>query len=209
MSSDGIRRFAARMLRAHAPHGRLLDFGAGRGNLLRELRRSGGYSELAGVDLYPREPELDPEIGWHVADLNEPVELGEQFDVVVCSEVIEHLENPRQVFRTLAGLLRPGGTLILTMPNQESIRSLLGLVARGHFTHFLNQSYPAHITALLRLDLERICAETGFTPLAFDYTPEGAVPGFTSLQWRRLSLGLLRGKLFSDGVGMAARLTSA
>ena len=49
------------------------------------------------------------------------------------------------------------------MPNQESIRSYAGLIFAGHFTHFLGACYPAHITALLRLDLARLCAESGFT----------------------------------------------
>ena len=38
------------------------------------------------------------------------------------------------------------------MPNQESIRSYAGLIFAGHFTHFLGACYPAHITALLRMD---------------------------------------------------------
>ncbi len=41
-------------------------------------------------------------------------------------EVIASLENPRAVFREFARLLRPNGVLLLTMPNQESLRAYSG-----------------------------------------------------------------------------------
>src|SRR5262249_1188938 len=143
--------------------GSLIDFGAGKGELLRSLAETGSFQTLAGIDLFERPPDLPATISWHRQDLNEAVTVGSRFDVAVCSETIEHLENPRQSFRSLYGLLRPGGTLVLTMPNQESIRSLCGLLFGGHFTLFLGACYPAHITALLRMDLVRMCSETGLS----------------------------------------------
>ncbi len=91
--------------------------------------------------------------------------------------MIEHLENPRAVFREFHRLLRPRGHLLLTTPNQENLRSLASLAFRGHFVDFLDSSYPAHITALVRRDFVRIAAETGFEPPTFSYTATGAVPG--------------------------------
>ena len=80
-----------------------------------------------------------------------------------------------------------------------------GLIFAGHFTHFLGACYPAHITALLRLDLTRLCAESGFTAPAFQFTDDGAVPKLTRVHWQQVSFGLLRGRLFSDNVCMVAR----
>ena len=185
--------------------GALLDFGAGRGELLQRLHQLGGFDELAGVDLFERPASLPSSVAWHQQDLNEPVSIGREFDVVVCSETIEHLENPRHVFRTLARLVRPEGLLVLTMPNQESIRSYAGLIVSGHFTQFLGSCYPAHITALHRLDLQRLCDETGFEPPAFRYTNAGGIPRRPSVSWQAVSFGLLRGRLFSDNVAMVAR----
>src|SRR5215831_13967592 len=103
-------------------------------------------------------------VSWRQQDLNDELSCApECFDAVVCSEVIEHLENPRSVFRSLFAALRPGGKLVLTMPNQENVRSFLTLIFRGHFASFQDQDYPAHITALLRTDLIRMCQETGFS----------------------------------------------
>jgi 2-polyprenyl-3-methyl-5-hydroxy-6-metoxy-1,4-benzoquinol methylase len=140
-------------------------------------------------------------VGWIQADLNSPLPCPDaSFDAIISTEVIEHLENPRAVFREFSRLLRPGGRLLLTTPNQESIRSLASLISRGHHVAFLDESYPAHLTALVRRDLERLCMETGFEPPAFWYTDSGAVPKWTSLTWQRVSGGLLRGRWFSDNL---------
>jgi 2-polyprenyl-3-methyl-5-hydroxy-6-metoxy-1,4-benzoquinol methylase len=204
-SSAPIKRLVWQCLADAGARGSLLDFGAGRGELLAELYGAGTFDHLAGVDLFVRPSELPATIGWFQQDLNDAVAIDRAFDAVVCSETIEHLENPRHVFRSLHRLLRPGGVLVVTMPNQESIRSYLGLIVAGHFTHFLGDCYPAHITALLRLDLVRMCREAGFDPPRFDYTHQGAVPKFTRATWQQLSFGLLRGRLFSDTVAMITR----
>lgn len=207
-SSDAIRSHVLALLDAHAPTGSVLDFGAGTGDLVGELLRRGRHARVAGVDLFPRPAWLPAESPWWQRDLNEPFTCEERFDAVVCSEVIEHLENPRQVFRSLRGLLRPGGLLVLTMPNVECLRSLAGLILRGHYTPFLPSSYPQHITALVRMDLERICLENGFGHPTFSYPNDGVVPMFTRLRWRTVSAGMLRGRLFSDSVALHTRLTS-
>jgi len=205
ISSEPIKSLILSVLAGERASGSLLDFGAGTGELLARLHALSTFDRLAGVDLFPRPSALPPEIGWHQQDLNDDVEAGGTFDTVVCSETIEHLENPRHVFRSLRRLVRPGGLLVLTMPNQESIRSYAGLIFAGHFTHFLGACYPAHITALLRLDLSRLCAESGFSPPSFRFTGDGAIPRLARVHWQQVSFGLLRGRLFSDNVCMVAR----
>ena len=91
----------------------------------------------------------------------------------------------------------------LPAQGDEELGQLLEL--RGHFVAFLNDSYPAHLTALLRLDFERLCRESGFEPPRFSYTNRGAVPKCTALDWQSLSFGLLRGRLFSDNLLMVTR----
>jgi 2-polyprenyl-3-methyl-5-hydroxy-6-metoxy-1,4-benzoquinol methylase len=204
-SSEPIRRLVMKCLIEEGARGRLLDFGAGRGELLSELHQTSAFDHLAGVDLFARPSTLPAAIQWHQQDLNEEVNISQQFDAVVCSETIEHLENPRHVFRALHHLVRPGGTIVLTMPNQECLRSYAGLIFRGHFAQFLGSCYPAHITALLRLDLTRMCDEVRFAPPRFDYTEIGGIPKLPTVHWQTVSFGLLRGRLFSDNVAMVTR----
>jgi len=204
-SSEPIKSLILRVLDRERAAGSLLDFGAGTGDLLSRLHGLSRFDVLAGADLFPRPAGLAPGIQWHQQDLNDPLAMDRVFDTVVCSETIEHLENPRHVFRSLRRVIRPGGLLVLTMPNQESIRSYAGLIFAGHFTHFLGACYPAHITALLRMDLARICAETGFEAPVFEFTGDGAIPRLPRVHWQQVSFGLLRGRWFSDNVGMVTR----
>jgi SAM-dependent methyltransferase len=51
------------------------------------------------------------------------------FDVVLCSEMIEHVPDPRPALRGLRRLLAPGGTLILSTPLRWSPLEVLGRVA--------------------------------------------------------------------------------
>jgi SAM-dependent methyltransferase len=189
------------MVRDEGLKGRVLDFGAGTGTLINLMSRFDGI-ELHGADILPRPAALPGHVKWHRGDLNDRLDrFSGYFDAVICSEVIEHLENPRATFRNINELLKLGGKLLLTMPNQENIRSYLNLILRGHFAQFRGADYPAHITALLQLDLVRICAETGFSEPRFLYTDEGWMP-ITRMTWQKFSFNLLGGRLFSDNLGM-------
>lgn len=53
----------------------------------------------------------------------------ESFDVVLCSEVIEHVPEPRKVLAGIFRLLKPGGTMLLSTPQSRSTVELLGRVA--------------------------------------------------------------------------------
>jgi 2-polyprenyl-3-methyl-5-hydroxy-6-metoxy-1,4-benzoquinol methylase len=202
-SGDAIYAAAIATARAMSLAGHVLEFGAGTGTLMRKLLVEGSALRLTGADVLPRPAGLSQEVEWIQADLNAPLPCPDaSFDAIISTEVIEHLENPRAVFREFSRLLGRGGRLLLTTPNQESIRSLASLIVRGHHVAFLDESYPAHLTALLRRDLERLCHESGFEPPRVAYTDRGAVPKWTSVTWQALSGGLLRGRLFSDNLVM-------
>ena len=188
--------------------GKLLDFGAGTGQLTAALLRTGRFEQATAVDILSCPAPIADGVRWVRADLNEGVpELdADTFDVVCSAEVIEHLENPRFVAREWARLLKPGGVALFSTPNNESFRSLLSLLIRGHFAAFHRKySYPAHITALLREDARRIGEEAGFTTIGLFPSEHGGIPGKPNLTWQAASLGLLRGLRFSDNILFAWR----
>jgi 2-polyprenyl-3-methyl-5-hydroxy-6-metoxy-1,4-benzoquinol methylase len=117
-------------------------------------------------------------------------------------ETIEHLENPRAFVRELARLAKPGGTVLVTTPNQLSLLSKLTLLTRNQFNAFQEAPglYPAHITALLEVDLRRIARETGLEGVEVHYSGFGRIP-FTARHWPRP----LQGRAFSDNVALLAR----
>jgi 2-polyprenyl-3-methyl-5-hydroxy-6-metoxy-1,4-benzoquinol methylase len=205
-SSDVIYDVVLRLMRQNGLGGDLLEYGAGTGLFIKRLLVLGYTGAITGVDILSRPAELPERVTWIKGDLNFPVEApSSSADLVVSTEVIEHLENPRATFREFWRLLRPGGALVLTTPNQESIRSALSLLMRGHFIAFLDSCYPAHITALLGKDLIRICEETGFEAPTLFYSDSGGIPKLPGVLWQDVTFGLLRGRLFSDNQGLIAR----
>jgi 2-polyprenyl-3-methyl-5-hydroxy-6-metoxy-1,4-benzoquinol methylase len=94
-------------------------------------------------------------------------------DIVVAVEVIEHLENPRAFFRELARIAKPGSYIAVTTPNQLSCLSLLTLLMKQRFSAFQDVHYPAHLTALLGVDLLRIATESGLVNPRINYSKSG------------------------------------
>jgi 2-polyprenyl-3-methyl-5-hydroxy-6-metoxy-1,4-benzoquinol methylase len=201
VSEEPVYRAFEQVLTQLDLKGDILDFGAGAGYLLRRLQALGHFTSLTAIDLMPRPVSIDESVTWHSWDLNEAVDIPDRtFDVIVSAEVIEHLENPRAVAREWFRLLRPGGTLIFSTPNNESWRSLIALLLRGHFVYFSDTCYPAHITALLRKDIERILSEAEFSQPKFVFTNVGGIPKLPQLHWQTVSGGLLRGLRYSDSL---------
>ena len=112
---------------------RVLEIGVNPG-LCTELFVRAGYT-VSGTDLFPEHrPELWQRLGVEVRRWNidtEPCPYApESFDVLLFSEVIEHLANPpTEALQSLGTLLRPGGYLIITTPNQFYLKSRLRTLA--------------------------------------------------------------------------------
>lgn len=205
-SNNFIYEMALRYLQRNGASGKVLDFGAGQGGFISHLLASGHFDDIAGADLMKRPDDLPDRVEWVQADLNAPLPIsGAAFDAIAAIEVIEHLENPRGFFRECARLLKPGGVLVLTTPNCESWRSLISLLVRGHFAAFGDNSYPAHITPVLPIDLRRAAQEAGLAMRDIGFSNSGSLPGFPRIAWQALSFNLARGRRFSDNLAFVCR----
>jgi glycosyltransferase involved in cell wall biosynthesis/2-polyprenyl-3-methyl-5-hydroxy-6-metoxy-1,4-benzoquinol methylase len=100
----------------------ILDVGCGTGIMITLPLASIGY-RITGIDIDRDSIDTAREVNPYAnADFRhtDPAALlaaGERFDVVIASEVLEHLADPLPFLRTLRGLLHPRGILILTTPN--------------------------------------------------------------------------------------------
>jgi SAM-dependent methyltransferase len=125
-------------LLAGAPPCRVVDLGAGRGNLSRRLLERG--HDVVAVERYV--DQFTAEVPLVDADLNErwPFEDG-RFDAAMAVEILEHLENPRAFFRELSRVLRPKGVAVVSTPNLTTVLSKLLFVAAGQWDLFFDHPW--------------------------------------------------------------------
>jgi SAM-dependent methyltransferase len=202
-SSAVIYAAAVELLReVGAPITRLIDVGCGRASLRAFLGPR--CTSYIGVDaiLHRGLPE-DVELVQLDLDTGRVPLPSASSDVVTCLETIEHVENPRALLRELYRLVRPGGVVLVSTPNQLSVLSKLSLLTRNEFVHFQERPglYPAHISALLEVDLVRIYREVGLREIVVRYTGSGRVP-LSAAEWPRMLSARtgFRGRAFSDNV---------
>lgn len=175
-SSDAIYQMVAAALDVrHVRGGTLVDVGCGRGDLRRFLGNR--FDRYVGLDAV-RYDALPDDVAFHAVDLDAvdwPVDEG-QADTVAAVETIEHLENPWAFMRALVRLVRPGGWVVVTTPNQLSALSLLTLGLKRRFSAFQDAMYPMHRTALLESDLCRIAGDAGLRSVHVAFSAHGRWP---------------------------------
>lgn len=200
-SSEAIYLKVANLINCKT--GKVVDVGCGQGNFYSFVDLS--RQQYIGADIV-RYPEFPQGCEFIESDLDTcQIKLPDNYAEIVCSiETIEHLENPRALIRELVRIAAPGGTIIVTTPNQLNLLSKLTLIFKNQFNAFQESPgcYPAHITALLEIDLIRIARECQLSDIQIHYTDRGRIPG-TSKSWPH-SLGL-KGRLFSDNVIVVAK----
>lgn len=114
--------------------GNLLDFGCNDGEQL-EIYRQTNQFELYGLDINPSAVAIAQRKGFkvHCGDLKDAPWGDHFFDVIVLSQVIEHLPDPIEALIEIRQKLKPGGHLLLTCPNAASFWSRAFRLAWAHW----------------------------------------------------------------------------
>lgn len=121
------------ILRDQKP-GSVLDVPAGEGALAIRLKNIG--HEVSCCDLYPQIFKLE-NIPITPGDLDKALPYdNDSFDYAVCVEGLEHIENPANAIREFARMLRPGGLLVISVPNIMNIEERLKWLFFGYTSHF-------------------------------------------------------------------------
>jgi len=181
-----LRRPPLGILRRVSP-GRLLDVGAGRGDLGVVL---GAYGwEVTGLEPSAEACEegcrrgvrmVQGALGSVDAD-----ELGSGYDAIVFRHALEHVVEPKDDLARARGLLRPGGLLLIALPNFGSWQS------RRFGSAWFHLDLPRHRVHFTATGLERLLHDSGFeqVELATATTSDG-LP--VSLEYRVFGRRLFR-----------------
>ena len=195
-----------------APPSRVLDIGCSGGLLAEHVRAAGHH--VTGVD-YLEIPQVKERTdAFFQADLNQgiPAEVGTGYDYVIAGDIVEHLAQPTHILREILGVLRPGGQLLLSVPNfghwYPRGRVLLGLFGYDRRGILDN----THLRFFTRLTLRRLVRRCGFDLLEERYTglPLGVVSeadGRRLRLMRKVDRGFVRMRPTLFGYQFILRLT--
>lgn len=174
---DGSSHAVMLEMLSSLPPSRILDVGCS-GGLFAEQARAAGH-EVTGIDYAEIRGVRDRIDRFFVADLEKgiPAEVGSNFDVVVAGDIIEHLSKPTEVLRQIQSVLRPGGQVLLSVPNfghwYPRVRVATGLFGYDRRGILDN----THLRFFTRSTLRRTVRQAGFDILSEVCTglPLGAV----------------------------------
>ncbi|ABE47295.1 class I SAM-dependent methyltransferase [Polaromonas sp. JS666] len=144
LSTSLILSGTLRMAKQLKPRGSIkhLDIGSGHGDLIQLLREAEFINKSSACDYTDSLMKLD-DIKVTEVNLNEhglPYQDG-AFDLVTCTEVIEHLEHYRKTIREIYRVLEPAGVVVISTPNVLNLKSRIRFLIFGFFNLF----GPLHI----------------------------------------------------------------
>jgi len=109
------------------------------------------------------------------------IEAGEKADLVTSFDVIEHVNDPRAFIDSAYSLLKPGGSFILSMPNQND---LLLSYNKKYFEPFFYQT--AHLNYFSYKSASYLLENSEFTSFKIDYLHKYGVMNL--MQWLKNGL---------------------
>jgi 2-polyprenyl-3-methyl-5-hydroxy-6-metoxy-1,4-benzoquinol methylase len=153
----------------------ILDLGCGRGVLAEEFVRNG--NRVTGVDVLPPE-KVSPALDLYLQEDFLPGGLAHvkqtlgprQFDKILLLDVIEHVADSEGMVRTCLDLLRPGGQVIVSVPNIANISVRLMLLM-GRFEYLPRGIMDrTHLRFFTRKTIRELLREQGFSIIRHQMT---------------------------------------
>lgn len=185
-----LKRRAKRLIEELGPKpgGRILDAGCGDGFYLHLLSNLGEF-ELVGLDSDPRALESarknlkGRKVKLVEGDVLKTPFKDNYFDKIICSEVLEHLSDDLAGLKELKRVLKPGGTLMITVPNHnypflwDPVNWVLERVFKTHIkSGFWAGIWNQHLRLYYPGELRRSVEDAGFKVEKFECLTHYCLP---------------------------------
>jgi len=151
----------------------ICDLGCGNGYITTRLA-SLGYA-ITGVDLSQSGLEIARTSNGNARYVKASIDgrlgsqLGNAFDLVLSSDVIEHLYRPSDLLEAAHSLLKPDGRLIVTTPYHGYVKNLVLAISGKMDAHFSALHDGGHIKFFSTKTLSQLMESCGFTGLHFTF----------------------------------------
>jgi SAM-dependent methyltransferase len=164
--------------------GSVVDIGCGPGVLINQMRSRGW--RVRGTERSPSAAQQARDV-FHLdvsaVSVDDLVAEGTTYDAVVLWHVAEHLHAPHETVRGIARLLRPGGVLLIAVPNFGSPEARIGRAGWFHL------DVPRHLVHFTASTLTAILEPAGLRPVKVSYlVPEYDLFSFVQTVENRLGL---------------------
>lgn len=155
---------------SNQPQLRVLDLGCSTGELGAMIENLG--HSVTGVDKIQPSDFKVLLSNYIAADLNDgvPKDLNGAFDVILCADVLEHLQAPEKLLNELHSLLSPTGEILVSIPNfghwYPRIKTLTGLFdydSKGILDH-------THLRFFTRRSFQKLAQQSGYSSKVFANT---------------------------------------
>jgi SAM-dependent methyltransferase len=162
---------------------RVLDYGCGLGHAYQKLL-AGAVKHYAGADVSSRALADARSKGFDAFKIDadkSTIEVADNsFDGATCVEVLEHLFDPLKAAPELHRVLRPGGTVIVTVPNfgyhaWRLLALLRAQVPSEPENPKVNRYNGVHIRFFSKLMLKRLLRDAGFVDIKIGRFDRGSV----------------------------------
>jgi 2-polyprenyl-3-methyl-5-hydroxy-6-metoxy-1,4-benzoquinol methylase len=165
--------------------GTLLEFGCGRTMRLTHLVGA-RFSERFATDIESVRPsEVPAGVEFRQCRTDALPFADRQFDVVVIRSVLEHLDEPLVTFRELARVIKPGGCVLVNVPNKWDYVSVLAMLSGQFKSSILKhvvrtqwEDFPVCYRCNTRRTLTRVATDAGFD--LEEFRPMPSQPGYLS-----------------------------
>jgi 2-polyprenyl-6-hydroxyphenyl methylase/3-demethylubiquinone-9 3-methyltransferase len=151
---------------------KVVDIGCGGGILAESIAQSG--ADTTGIDLSEKALKVAElhalEVGANLTYRSISAEAladeqAEQFDVVTCMEMLEHVPDPASVVRACAKLCKPGGTLFFSTLNRNPKSYLFAIIGAEYILKLLPKGTHEYVKFIKPSELVTFTRQAGLEML--------------------------------------------